>query len=335
MQAVVLRSTGGPEALTISEVPDPVPGAGEVLVRLRAAALNHRDVWIRKGQYAGITLPIITGSDGFGEVADVGPGADASWVKRRVVINPSLGWGDDPHVQGPDFRILGLPEDGTFAQFVKVPQTNVYAAPTDLTDEECAAIPLAGVTAYRALVTRAQVKKGETVVVTGIGGGVAVFALQMAVRLGARVFVTSGSEEKIARARQLGAEGGVNYQDPDWSKQLKRLTDGGPHAVIDSTGGEPFARLLELARPGARVVSYGATLGPVPELPMRHLFWKQLSVLGSTMGTDAEFAAMLGWFGKGALRPVVAHVFPLAQIAEAEQLMEARGQFGKIVLKIP
>ena len=201
MKALVLVSKD--QALAYKDVEKPTYTEGSVLVKLLAAALNHRDVWIRKGQYAGIKLPIILGSDGAGDVASVGPGVDTSWLGKSVVINPGLDWGDDPRCFGPSFRILGLPDNGTLAEYVKVPAGNVHAMPGGWSWPEAAALPLAGLTAYRAVVTRAKVQAGETVLVTGIGGGVSLMALQIAKSLGAKVFVTSGSDDKLANALRL------------------------------------------------------------------------------------------------------------------------------------
>ena len=335
MKAVVLREVGGPEVLSAGEADDPRPGPGEVLVRLEAAALNHRDVWIRRGMYAGIDLPVVLGSDGTGTVVEVGEGVDPAPIGRRVVINPSLDWGDDERAQGPDFRILGLPDDGTYAELVKVPSGNVHPCPEGLSAAEAAAIPLAGLTAYRAVVSRARVRSGETVLVTGIGGGVSTFALQIARSLGARVLVTSGSDAKLDAARTLGAEGGVNYRNPDWTREVLGLSgDQGPDVVIDSVGGETFAKAIEILKPGGRIATYGATTGPADRLEIRRIFWKQISVLGTTMGTPGEFAAMLALFGADKLRPVVDRAFPLEQAADAHRRMEEAGQFGKIVLEI-
>ncbi len=333
MRAVVLRALGDPEVLRAEEVADPRPGAGEVLVRLRAAALNHRDVWIRTGRYAGITLPIILGSDGAGEVVDTGAGVDPAWRGREVVIDPTFNWGDEERVQGPAFQILGLPRNGTYAELVTVPADALHDRPPHLSWEESAAIPLASVTAYRALVTRAQVVPGETVVVTGIGGGVATCALLIGRRVGATVYVTSGSEAKLEAARQHGAAGGVTHHDPDWPKALAARIGGRPDVVIDGAGGETFDRTLDLVKPGGRVVSYGATLGPAPALEVRRIFWKQLNVLGSTMGSRRDFAAMLQLYA-GGLRPIVDTVLPLESAAEAHRRMEEGRQFGKIVLRI-
>jgi NADPH:quinone reductase-like Zn-dependent oxidoreductase len=333
MNAIVLRELGGPERLVLETVPDPSPGPGQAVVRLRAAALNHRDVWIRRGLYAGIRLPVILGSDGAGEVEAVGDSVDRTWLGSPVVINPSLDWGPDPRVQGPQYRILGLPNDGTYAERVVVPAASLFPKPQALSWTGAAAVPLAGLTAYRALVTRARLQPGETVLVTGIGGGVATFALLLAHRLGARVFVTSGSDAKLERARQLGAAGGVNYEADTWGKDVQRLTDGGPDVVIDSAGREVFSTLLDIVKPGGRIVTFGATTGSPSTIEVRRIFWKQIGILGTTMGTPDEFARMLALFD-GTLAPVVDRVFPLAQAAEAHARMEQAGQFGKLALEI-
>lgn len=334
MKAIVLRGIGEPSELRLQETDDPVPGPGEVLVRLRAAALNHRDLYICRGRYAGLRFPVIPGSDGAGEIAALGGAVTGLAVGDRVVINPSLSWGDDPRSPGPDWRILGLPDDGAYAELVKAPAASIFPHPPGLTDEEAAAIPLAGLTAYRALVTRGHARSGETVLVTGIGGGVATFLLLIARRLGARVFVTSGSEAKLARARELGAETGFIYHAPHWVEAAREATDGGPDLIVDGTGGETFGQAIDLARPGGRVVTYGATTGATSELFARRIFWKHLDVLGSTMGTPDDFRAMLALFGAGGLRPVIDRVFPLAETGQALLHMEQAAQFGKIVLRV-
>ena len=335
MKAMVLPEAGGPGALRLETVPDPAPGPGEVVVRVKAAALNHRDLFITKGQYGGLRFPIILGADGTGEVAQVGQGAAGVEPGAPVIIYPSLDWGDDPRAQGPRFRILGLPDNGTFAEFVKVPAANVFPRPPHLSIDEAAALPLAGLTAFRAVVTRGQVRRGETVVALGIGGGVATCVLLIARHFGARVLVTSGSDAKLERARALGAAGGFNYGTWDWVKGIREATGGqGADLIIDGTGGATFDKALDAARPGGRVVSYGATTGAVPELTVRRIFWKQLSVLGSTMGTPEDFRGMLDVVTSGQLRPVVDRVFPLEEAARALERMEQAAQFGKIVLRI-
>jgi NADPH:quinone reductase-like Zn-dependent oxidoreductase len=330
MKAVVLRQLGDPDQLRLDIVPDPTPEAGSVVIRLRAAALNHRDVWIRKGQYAGIRLPAILGSDGAGDVVTGGEFP----AGRRVVINPALDWGPDDRAFSSTFRILGMPDDGTYAEMVQVPSANVHPAPDGWSWAELAALPLAGLTAYRAVVSRGQVRPGDRVLITGIGGGVSQFAQQIAGALGARVWVTSRSESKIRRAVAAGAVGGAVTSANDWPRQIVRETDGGPDLIIDSVGGPLFNGLIEACRPGGRIVTYGATLGAVPEVEVRRVFWKQLSILGTTMGNPGEFAAMLDLFAGKNLRPAVDQIFPLADAAEAHRRMERGDQFGKIVLDI-
>jgi zinc-binding alcohol dehydrogenase/oxidoreductase len=335
MKAIVLHEIGEPEKLRYENVPDPKPGKGEAVVQLHAAALNRRDVWIRTGKYAGIKLPIILGSDGAGEVVEVGNDEDKSWIGKSVVINPTLEWGNNPRVQSSSFRILGLPDNGTYAQLVKIPAANLFPKPQHFSFEEAAAIPLASVTAYRAVVTRGQVQSGETVLVTGIGGGVALAALQIAKSLGAKVIVTSGSDEKLERARTLGATGGVNYHAEDWGNTIRSLAgDVGIDVVIDSVGGEMFNRGIDLLKPGGRFVSYGSTTGNVNDLVLRRIFWKQLTVLGSTMGTQEDFSAMLQLYERKIIPPIIDSVLPLERASEAHRRMELANQFGKIVLKI-
>src|SRR5215210_920313 len=288
MKALVLHEIGGPDKLSYEDAPDPEPGSGETVVRLHAAALNRRDVFVTRGQYPGAkpeALPVILGSDGSGEVVARGDGAAGPDEGTEVVVNPALYWGDDPQKPGKNYRILGLPDDGTFAQLVKVPAENVFPKPSHLSHEEAAAIPLGALTAYRALVTRGGVKEGETIVVPGIGSGVATYVVQIAAALGARVFVTSGSDEKIEKAKEFGAEGGVNYNSEDWSKELKGMA-GGVDLSVDLVGGEAFNALVSLAKPGGRIVAVGATAGPTPKAMTIRIALKHLDVLGTAMGTN-------------------------------------------------
>jgi zinc-binding alcohol dehydrogenase/oxidoreductase len=320
MHALVLNSTG--QGLDYQEVNPTFVKNGHVLVFLKAAALNHRDLWISKGQYAGIQFPTILGSDGAGE-----------YKGKPVLINPSLDWGDNPQVQGKNYRILGLPDDGTFAEQVAVPRQNIVPMPQHLSFEQAAALPLAGLTAWRVLHTRCQWKKGERILITGIGGGVALFALQFAIAAGAEVFVTSGSDEKIEKAIRLGAKSGVNYRQPDWDKQLKAAA-GGFDVIIDSAAGDGFAALPGLCNPGARIGIYGGTQGKINGLAPQAIFWKQATIVGSTMGNPKEFKQMVAFVGKHEIVPVVDRVFPLADGNLALQHMENGGQFGKIVLGV-
>lgn len=330
MQALTFTAVN---EMKLQPAPDPVPAAGEAVVRLKAAALNHRDVWIKQGQYAGLKWPCIPGSDGAGVVSEVGEGVDPSWVARGVVINPSLGWGSRQAHQGEQFSILGLPLDGTLAEAVVVPAVQLSPKPAHLDWTEAAALPLAGLTAWRAVASRAQLRGGERVLISGIGGGVALFALQYAVALGAEVWVTSSSPEKIARAVALGAKGGFDYTKPEWGK-LAVAEAGRFDVIVDSAGGEGFESLIEIAAPGGRIAFYGATRGNLPGLALRKVFFRQISLLGTTMGSPSDWSAMLAFVEQHHLKPVVSGVFPLAQAADAFALMERGGQFGKIVVRI-
>jgi NADPH:quinone reductase-like Zn-dependent oxidoreductase len=337
MKAIRLHELEGPESLRYEDVTDPEPGSGEIVVRLRNAALNRRDVFATQGMYPGVTpdiLPGTPGSDGSGEVAARGDGAEGPEEGAEVVINPALYWGDNPKVPGKDYRILGLPDDGTYAQFVKVPADHVFPKPSHLSHEEAAAIPLGALTAYRALFTRGQLQEGETVLVPGIGGGVATFVVQMAKAAGATVFVTSGSDEKIEQAKEFGAEGGVNYNSEDWSKELKNMT-GGVDLSIDSIGGDVFNVLLRLAKPGSRIVVFGATAGPAQKAMTISIALKNLDVFGTAMGNAQEFGDMLSFYEKHELHPVINETFSLEEATAAQQHMEEGKGIGKIVLEIP
>lgn len=333
MKAIVLRELGGPKQLQYEDVDIPVLKSEEVLVRLKYASLNRRDVWITYGQYPGLKLPSILGADGAGEVVAISEGAEGIKEGSKVVINPGLNWGENPDYNGPDFSILGMPTDGTYAQYVKVPHENIYEKPKYLSWGEAAALPLAGLTAFRSVTTRGRLKKGETVLIPGIGSGVALFALQIAVAMGANVFVTSSSEEKIEQAIKLGALGGVNYRSEHWVKELKKIM-GGADLIIDGTGGENFIHLINLAKPAGRIVNFGATTGPVPQLVLPRVFFKHLDIRGTTMGSPQEFKQMLQFFEEHQIHPVIDKIFPLSEAKEAQIYMEKGQNFGKILLEI-
>lgn len=319
--------------LEVCDVADPVPVPGEAVVRIAAAALNHRDVWVKLGQYAGLKFPCIPGSDGVGEVVAVGTTGDASWVGRRVVINPSFGWGPRQDTQGADFSILGLPRQGTLAELVAVPVGQLALAPEHLSDVAAAALPLAGLTAWRAVMSRARLQPGERILIGGIGGGTALFGLQFAVAAGAEVWVTSSHPAKIARAVALGARGGFDYTKPGWAEVAQAGVGGLFDVIIDSAGGNGFESLVDVAAPGGRIVFFGATRGNPNVLPMRKIFWRQLSLLGSTMGSPADWLEMLAAVNRHRIQPVVSEAFPFAEAARAFGQMERGEQFGKIVLK--
>lgn len=332
MDAVVLSETGGPEVLAVSTAPDPVAGAGEVVVALRAAALNRRDVFVRKG-IAPSPLPVIPGSDGAGTVRSIGAGVSGLSEGDEVIILPALGWGGGEAAPAPGFRILGGPDDGTYAELIRIPAENVFPKPPRLSFEEAAALPLGGLTAYRALVGRAAIRPGETVLIIGIGGGVATIALHIARAAGCRVLVTSSSDEKIARAVELGAAGGVNYTEGDWAAAVKELSGGGVDVVIDSVG-STWAQSINSVRPGGRVVVFGGTGGGKVELTVRPVTAGQVSLLGTTMGSPRDFAGLLAAVAHQDWAPVIDSVRPLAEVAQAHAREEAGDHFGKLVLSV-
>ena len=337
MKAIRLHELEGPEGLHYEDVDDPEPGSGQVVVKLHNAALNRRDVFASQGMYPGVTpdiLPGIPGSDGSGEVAAKGDGAEGPDEGTEVVINPGLYWGDNPRIPGKDYRILGLPDDGTYAQYINVPADHVFPKPSHLSHQEAAAIPLAALTAYRALFTRGQLQEGETVFVPGIGGGVATFLVQMASTVGATVFVSSGSDEKIEQAKEFGAEGGVNYNSEDWSKELKEMS-GSVDLSVDSIGGDAFNAQIQLAKPGGRIVVFGSTAGPASNVMTIMIALKHLDVVGTAMGSAEDFGAMLDFYEEHQLRPIINETFSLEEAAAAQNYMEEGEGIGKIVLDIP
>lgn len=323
MKAVRLHEVGGPQNLVVDEVAQPQPQAGETLVRVHAAALNHRDVFITQGLYPNITLPCILGADGAGEAGG-----------KPALIDPTINWGSDERAWQPAASILGVPLPGTFAQYVCVPDENVHEKPAHLSFEEAAALPLAGVTAFRALFTRGELRPGETLLITGIGGGVQTFVLLYAKAAGARVIVTSSSDEKLERARALGADIAINYKtDSDWHKSARKAA-GTIDIAVDSAGGDTFAKILTIVRPGGRVVTYGGTAGDA-KIRMFPVFWNQLDIRGSSMGSPADFRAMLKFITEHQIKPVIDRVYELNEVIDAAQRMNEATQFGKIVLRIP
>jgi zinc-binding alcohol dehydrogenase/oxidoreductase len=323
----------GLNRVSVEEMESPAPAAGEVVVAMRSAALNHRDVWILSGQYAGVQFPCVPGSDGAGEVLATGEGVDPGWLGRPVLINPAFEWGNARVAQSPAFSILGLPRAGTLAERVAVPVRQLSAKPEHLSWDEAAALPLAGLTAYRAVFTRAGLRAGERVLVTGIGGGVALMAMQFALAAGAEVWVTSSSGEKIRRAIALGAKGGFDYTEKSWSAEAVKEA-GAFDVIVDSAGGTGFEALVEVAAAGGRIVFFGATRGNPPEIALRKIFWRQLSLLGTTMGSPEDWQDMIDFVTTRKIRPVLSEVLPLARAAEAFSRMERGLQFGKIVVRI-
>ena len=318
MRKLVLNSDGFRlESLKTNEA-----NIEQLKVKIHNASLNHRDLWIAKGQYAGIKYPSVLGSDGMGYINE-----------RRVLINPSFNWIANSLAQPNDFKILGLPDEGTFQDEITVNKEQVYDVPPHLTDQEAASLPLAGLTAYRALYTRCRTDEKDRVLINGIGGGVALLAAQFALATGCEVWATSGSDEKLQKAQELGISGGVNYKNPDWSKILKEQA-GGFDVIIDGAGGASLVGLLNVCNPGAKIGIYGGTSGKIENVSPQAIFWKQVSILGSTMGSSQEFAQMLGFVDYHKIHPIVDSIFDLEDYQKAFDRMESGAQFGKIVLKI-
>jgi NADPH:quinone reductase-like Zn-dependent oxidoreductase len=328
VRAVRIHEDGDFGVLVLEEAPDPVAAQGEVLVRLRASALNHLDVWIRKG-LPSVPKPRILGADGAGVVEALGDGVTGFEPGERVVLNPGVEAG------GGRIHVIGEHGDGTNAELIAVPATNVHLIPNGLSFEEAAAFPLVFETAYRMLVTRAGLREGEWVLVWGIGGGVSTAALAIAKALGARVVVTSSSDAKLERGRELGADATVNHASGDVKAAVQEVTDGrGVDVVIEHVGEATWRTSLDVAAPGARIAVCGATTGPNPPANLHRIWWKQLSILGSTMGTGEDFAGAYELVASGRARPVIDEVLPLEQIRAAHERLEAGEQLGKIVLTI-
>jgi len=324
VKAVRIHEDGGPDVLRYEDAPDPVPGTGQVLVELRAASLNHLDLWIRKG-LPSVPKPRILGADGAGVVVS----GDGFAAGERVVINPGLDLGNGR------VSVFGEHSDGTHAELIAVPSSQVYPLPDGIEFEAAAAFPLVFETAYRMLATKAHLQEDEWVLVWGIGGGVSTATLAIAKALNARVIATSSSEDKLARARELGADATFNHETDDVVAGVKDVTGGGAHVVVDNVGEATWKRSLDAARPNGRICVCGATTGPNPPANLHRIWWKQLTVFGSTMGSQADFEAVYELVKSGRAVPVVDKVFALSEAAAAHERLEAGDQLGKIVLRIP
>lgn len=316
MKALVFR--GEKSELDFCEV-EPKLTETKVKVRVLASALNRRDYYIMKGLYPGVVTPVILGSD-----------ACVEYEGKRYVLNPNMDWGNTINYQSDQYRILGMPEDGTFAEWVYCEREKLHDCPRHLTDFEAAALPLAGLTAYRALFTKAELKEGDTVFISGFGGGVASMAFQFCSALGCDIYVSSSSEEKRAKAIEMGAKHAFDYRKEGFGKEMyKRF--GGADVIVESAGGKGFNEILDLCKKGARISMYGGTSGMMSLSPQK-LFWKQVSLLGTTMGSDAEFSDMVDFCSQYEIKPLISDVFPLSLGKEAFDLLENGGQIGKIVL---
>ena len=321
------------DKIALKEIEKPVPQSNEVLIHVKAAALNHRDQWCRIGMYPGLKYDTILGSDGSGIVTELGTGVSEDWLNKDVIINPNINWGDSEEAQSSSYHILGMPTHGTFAEYVVVNVDRMVEKPNHLSFEEAAALPLGGLTAFRAVFTKGKVKAGKKVLVTGIGGGVAQFAFQFALANGAEVYVTSGQNDKIDAVKALGATGGYNYKQEDWSKSALKAT-GGFDVIVDSAGGASMNDYLKLIKPGGRLVHYGSTTGAPKNLDMFRLFWSQASIHGSTMGSDQEFKQMVQFVIEHNIKPIISSVRNLEDIVSAFDEMHAGQQMGKLVIKL-
>jgi NADPH:quinone reductase-like Zn-dependent oxidoreductase len=341
-EAMVIRATGGPEVLERATIELPEPGPREVRVRVRAVALNHIDLWARRGlPHFRYDFPHRLGADMAGEVEALGPGAVGAKVGDRVLVSPGVSCGAcERCLLGEDnfcrkYRILGENTQGGYARHLVVPDANLLPMPAGASFEDAAALPLCFLTAWQMVVRKAQVRAGQTVLVQAAGSGVSSAAIQIAKMLGARVLTTTGTDEKAKRAKELGADEVINYTSQDFVAETKRLTDKkGVDVVIEHVGGEVFARSVLAAAWGGRIVTCGATTGFSPTIDLRHVFFRQVEILGSTMGPKGDLFQILRHVEAGRLRPVVDRVMPLWEARAAHELLEARKVFGKIVLAV-
>ncbi len=342
MRAVAIFEHGGIDKLTLTDLPKPSPGPDDVLINVKAVSLNRLDVWVREG-LPGLKLqmPFILGSDVAGTIDEVGANVRDLRPGQRVTINP--GWWDTTceycvrgeHSLCVNFKIFGEHLPGGYAEYMRVPARNVLPIPDDFAFEEIAAAPLAFLTAWRALITRGRVRAGEDVVVLGAGSGVSTAAIQIAKRAGARVWATSHSDEKLERARQLGADVLINYSTQEWEREVWAGTNKrGADVVVDSVGEATWMKSIRALAKGGRLVTYGATTGPNPKEEIRQIFWKQLEIIGTTMSSQSEFLDVMKLVFRRELKPVVDVVLPLEQAREAHLRLQNNEQFGKIVLSV-
>ena len=318
-------------SLELVEVPDPTPEQGQVRIKLAAAAINKRDYWISVGKYPSIVPGTTLGSDGAGIVDAVGEGVSKTLLDKAVIINPNLNWGPNPDVQGNDYKILGMPVDGTFAEYVITTPDRLSALPNHLNFEEGAALPLAGLTAYRAIFHHGKVAQSNKVLISGFGGGVAHFAFLFAKALGAEISVTTGTEANMSKAKELGATYQFNYNDEDWIKKAAAQV-GGFDVIIDSAGGDQFNNLIKLINPAGRIVFYGASNGLPTSLDLYRLFWKQGTIQGSTMGNDTEFEEMIRFIEDNMITPMISMKYPFGQADNAVKQVQHASLPGKTVI---
>jgi NADPH:quinone reductase-like Zn-dependent oxidoreductase len=325
MKAITITQESEP--IQLVNIDKPEISDDECLVKISAAALNRRDQWIREGMYPGIQFGTVLGSDGCG-VVEEGP---AEWKGKEVIINPNVNWGDNPEVQSSKYSVLGMPTNGTLGEYIKVPAHRLQQKPNHLTVEEAAALPLAGLTAFRATIKKGQSEAGKRVLVTGAGGGVSQFAVGFALASGAEVYVTSGSDEKIERVKKVGVKDGFNYKEDKWFKAAGQV--GGFDTIVDSAGGNQLNNYIKIVKPAGRIVMYGSTTGYPEKVDVFRLFWSQAQIMGSTMGSDDEFVEMLDWVNKHQIKPTVDQVYQAEEYIQAFDRFKSPDSFGKIVLR--
>lgn len=319
------------KTLELADVPKPILKSEEVLIAIKASALNHREIWIQKGLYPGMALPCILGADGAGIVSEIGDNVDPVWLNAEVIIYPAYDWGDNELAPNKSFRVLGMPDAGTIAEYISVPVASLVQKPKYLSWGEAAAIPVAGLTAWRALVRHGQIKSGMKVLITGIGGGVAQAGLGLAQAFGAEIYVTSSSPQKIEQAKSLGAQDGVNYRDEDWHLQLKEKS-GGIDIVLDSSPHPVLDNYLKFMNYGGRIIAYGSTGAPKTTISISRFFLRHIQFIGTAMGTPQEFENLIEFMEQHKIKPLVDSEFSFEQAPEAIQALKHGEQVGKIVI---
>jgi len=328
MKALLLTEAMNVE---VTDVAKPTPKSGEVLIKVAASALNHRELWIQKGLYPGMTVPCILGADGAGTVVEIGHNVDQSWNNKEVIIYPGYYWGTNEHAPTRQFRVLGMPDPGTMAEYISIPVDNLIEKPNYLSWAEAAALPVASLTAWRALKRHGRIQKDDKVLITGIGGGVAQAGLSLALALGAKVYVTSSSSDKIAFAQSIGAIDGVNYKNKDWHNQLKEVS-GGIDIVLDSSPSPVLDNYFQFMNYGGRIVTYGSTGSPKTTINISKFFLRHLQFLGTAMGSPSEFKALLIFMKAHAIKPIVHSEYTLNEGRKAFNSLRSGNQIGKIVI---
>jgi len=329
MKALILKAN---KELEIKNIEIPLLSSHEVLIKISASALNHRELWISKGLYPGMKLPCILGADGAGVVKEIGEKVDPRWLNKSVIIYPAYDWGPQEQAPNRNFRVLGMPDPGTIADYIKVPVANLVEKPDYLTFTEAAATPIAGLTSWRALTRHGKIKSGDNVLITGIGGGVAQAGLEFVKAFGANAYVTSSSQEKIDSAIRNGASGGVLYTSKDWNAQLKDLSKG-IDIVLDSSPSEVLDDYYKFMNYGGRIITYGSTGSPKTSISISKFFLRHIQFIGTAMGSPVEFKAMLEFMTKHEIKPAIHSVFKFEEAINAFSALSTGKQIGKIVIQ--